>query len=80
MRRFGNFLIFIGLMLVVLFVFSDIAKSTDFNLLVVGGIAVLVGSFIRAATPKPPTEPVERFRLLRKRSKDEDPDQRKPTL
>jgi len=80
MRRFGNFLILIGLLLAVLFVFSDIAKSTDFTLLVVGGVLVLVGFFLKAASPKSSTEPAQHFRILRKRSKNDDQNQRNSTL
>jgi hypothetical protein len=64
-RRIGNFFIILGGLLIFLFVFSDLAKTPKYNLLVMGALGVLFGLVLTWSNPPPPPQPSERFRLLK---------------
>jgi len=66
--RLGTFFVLIGVMLLMLFVFSDLAKQPDFSLLFFGGILVVGGMLLNWRAPAPPRPPSGRFRILRERS------------
>lgn len=65
MRRTGNFLIFLGIFLIGLFLLSDIASTPNFRLLVFGGISFLAGVISKWTSPKEERPQNTRFRLIR---------------
>ena len=67
MRKVGTFFIFVGVVLIVLFVLSDIAHAREFHYLLYGMLVLLVGILFVGTHPKPPVES-ERFRLLKRKS------------
>lgn len=70
MRKVGTFFIFIGVILIALFVLSDVAHAREFHYLLYGMIILLVGIFVVGVNPKPPVES-NRFRVLKRKSEDE---------
>jgi len=59
----------IGFLLVMLFIFSDLAKDPQYRYLIYGFLGVISGIVLKASTKnKEPTRPSGRFRILRKRS------------
>jgi hypothetical protein len=65
MNRIGNFLLFLGVFLIGLFLLSDIANTPNFSLLVYGGISFLAGIISKWTGPKADRPPNTRFRLIR---------------
>jgi hypothetical protein len=62
--RVGRFLLFLGLVLMVVFFASDLAQSPRFDLFFFGLGAVVVGILLIRSDRKP-RPPSRRFRLLR---------------
>jgi len=70
MRKIGTFFIFVGVILIILFVLSDVANAREFHYLLYGMIAFLIGIFMVGTNPKPPVEST-RFRVLKRKSEKE---------
>lgn len=70
MRKIGSFFIFMGVILIILFVLSDIAHAREFNYLLYGMILLLIGIFMVGTNPKPPVES-NRFRVLKRKSENQ---------
>ncbi len=68
-RRIGIFFIFIGILLIVLFVFSDIAHVPTCGLLAWGAGLTVVGTLFIWLNPKPDIPDSGRFRMIKKRDK-----------
>jgi multisubunit Na+/H+ antiporter MnhG subunit len=68
-NRIGTFFILLGLLLVALFVYSDLAKAPTCNLLLFGGISLALGIFLWLRNPAPPHQESGRFGILKKRGK-----------
>lgn len=64
-HRIGNFLIFLGVVLIALYILSDIADAPSCNMLVVGVVSVGLGLLLWFRDPAPQGPPAERFRLFR---------------
>lgn len=67
--RFGNFLLIIGITLVLLFVYTDAASEPYFRYILFGVVLILLGMFLRWITPAQSPPPSGRFRLLKSRPK-----------
>jgi hypothetical protein len=65
LSRIGTFFLLIGMSLMVLFVASDIAKTTYFRYFFLGAIALLVGFVFKRMTFIP-SKPSNRFEGIRK--------------
>lgn len=68
-NRVGCFLGFIGLTLIGLFVYSDIARQADVSYLVLGVPVLLLGMLLFWRKPNAAQTPSERFRLFQKKKK-----------
>ena len=75
-NRIGTFLILLGLLLIGLFILSDVADAPACNLLAMGGILVTVGIIMWFRDPVQPGPPPERFRLLRSLSNKKKPEKK----
>jgi hypothetical protein len=64
---------FVGLTMLVLFLFSDIVDSPSFNLLVGGVVLLAFGIYLWFRDPPEPPEPSERFRTMRSFGKKKPP-------
>jgi hypothetical protein len=65
--RFGTFFLAIGVVLVFLFIFSDVAGQPIFIYFCGGVVCALLGVILWwSSPPGPPSQPPERFRTLRK--------------
>ncbi len=62
--RVGTFFILVGIMLIILFAASDMARTPDFDFFFLGLLALAVGIFLRRKAPAPP--PSGRFSAIRK--------------
>lgn len=71
-NRIGTFLILVGLLLLALFVYSDLVKAPVCNLLVIGGFSLALGVFLWFRNPVPPQQPSGRFRILKSFGKKQD--------
>jgi hypothetical protein len=70
--RIGTFFFFIGVILVILFIFSDVAGEPAFGYFLIGTLCLFVGGMIWWRSPAtPPSEPSERFRTVKKMMKKE---------
>jgi hypothetical protein len=78
-HRIGTFFMLLGVMLIVLFVLSDLAKTPACNLFFYGGFSIALGVFLWFRDPLPEGPPSGRFRLFKGGGKkgDKKPD-RKP--
>ena len=65
LSRIGTFFILLGLLLLVLFVASDIGSETYFSYFFIGIIMLSVGFFFKR-TNAPPPSPGKRFERIRK--------------
>ena len=65
MNRIGSFFLFIGFLLIGLYLLSDIAGSAVFGLLIAGGITLSIGILAKWRSPKEEHEGSSRFRLIR---------------
>ena len=66
-RRFGTFLILIGVALIGLYVLFDVAKTPRFIYFVVGGMVILGGVGLILVSPKPPPPPpAGRFQMIQR--------------
>ncbi len=63
--KFGRFLFFIGMILLVVFFTIDQAESPSSGYFCVGAITVILGGFLMLRGHKPPDESM-RFRTLRR--------------
>ncbi len=70
-RRIGIFLNFLGILLITLFVFSDIAHSPICGLITWGGGMMVLGTLLIWLNPKPESQDSGRFRVLRKKDRQE---------
>lgn len=72
--RIGLFFFWVGVVLVFLFIFSDIAGQPAFRYFFIGALLVIIGAVIWWRSPAAPAEPADRFRtikkLLKKKKKD----------
>ena len=66
LNKLGSFLLLVGGTFVVLFVLSEVFKSPDFNLLVLGGLIFLFGLFLHWISPRQPSPPSDRFHSINK--------------
>ena len=65
--RFGTFFLVIGILLVFLFIFSDVAGQPTFAYFCGGVACVMLGVFLWwRSPPGPPPEPHGRFRTVKK--------------
>ena len=64
--RVGNFLLVVGVLVIVLFLASDFANQTDFPLFCSGAALVGIGAYLRLRNQQPGEDkPSGRFGLLR---------------
>jgi hypothetical protein len=64
--RVGNFLLVIGVLVIVLFLVSDFADQTHFPLFCSGGALLGIGAYLRLRNAQPGEDkPSGRFSLLR---------------
>lgn len=75
-HRIGSFLMFLGVLLIALFILSDIADAPSCNLLVLGAVALVGGVLLWFRDPPQPEQRSDRFRLLRYSGKKK-PDEKK---
>ena len=72
-RKLGQFSIALGVFLLVMFVFSDIAKQAEFGLLLAGLAGLGFGIFMLVTNPAPQPTPSPRFRILKGRKNEPQP-------
>ena len=77
-NRIGTFFILMGLLLLGLFAYSDMVKAPACNLLVIGGISLVLGLFLWFRNPTPPAQPSGRFRILKILEKKQDKKKQEP--
>ena len=65
-NRIGTFLIFLGILMVALFVLSDIARAPTCNFLAVGAVSLGLGVFLWLRDPPSAGPPPQRFRTVKK--------------
>ncbi|HMN63016.1 MAG TPA: hypothetical protein PJ988_21795 [Anaerolinea sp.] len=69
-NRIGTYLILLGVVLVLLFIFSDIAGTPSFGYFFIGVLCAVGGAVLWWRTLGPrPSEPPARFRMFRKMTK-----------
>ncbi len=73
--RIGNFFIFIGILLILLFVYTDTTGSPYWGYVLLGLPAVLAGMVLRWMTPRPPPVESGRFRVLKKKEPKRKPEE-----
>lgn len=64
-RKFGNFFLIISLLLMIVFVMSDLAGDTQY-LLFLGGLALFLAALYLISRSKKDPEPSGRFKMARK--------------
>jgi len=64
-HRIGTFLMLVGMLMLGLFILSDIAQSPACGFLIIGGILLLLGIFLWFRDPTPPPQETGRFRILK---------------
>ena len=67
-NRIGSFFLLIGIILLFMFIFSDVAGSVQFTYLLFSGLMLFTGIIMKATHPNPPSEPSQRFKALREQS------------
>jgi hypothetical protein len=65
-NRFGTFLITLGGLGILLFLFSDIAAARNFNYLFAGAALIVVGALLKSTHPKTNTESSTRFSMIKR--------------
>ncbi len=65
MKRIGTFFVLVGILLIGLFVLSDMAHTPTCNFLFAGAILLVLGIFLWLRNPSPPPQDTGRFRILR---------------
>ena len=69
LNRLGTFLLMIGLLLVLLFIFSDLAKDPQFICLLYGSLSFFAGIILKGFNKSQQTsQPTGRFRILRRKA------------
>jgi hypothetical protein len=69
-NRIGLYLILLGVVLVFLFIFSDIAGKPSFGYFFIGILCGIIGGVLWWRSPSPPpSEPPARFRTVKKMMK-----------
>ena len=69
LNRLGNLLIMIGLLMIMLFIFSDLAKDPQFKYFLYGFVSFLAGIILKISNKsQQPPQPTGRFRILKRRS------------
>ena len=61
-NRIGTFLFMLGIVLIFLFIFSDVAGRPSFGYFFFGLLCLILGGFLWWSPAPPPSEPSERFR------------------
>lgn len=72
-HRVAIFFVLLGIFLLVMFVFSDIARMTDVEMGFLGVAALVAGMIIWALHPVERTTESRRFRLLKRRKEKNQP-------
>lgn len=67
LARIGKFFIFIGILLILLFIYTDSVGSPYWGYVLLGLPFVLIGMVMRWMTPRPPPVESGRFRMLKKK-------------
>jgi len=68
-NRLGTLLIMIGLLMIMLFIFSDLAKDPQFKYLLYGFVSFFAGVILKVSNKRQqPPQPTGRFRILRRKS------------
>ncbi|MEN6408980.1 MAG: hypothetical protein ABFD44_04620 [Anaerolineaceae bacterium] len=75
--RIGCFFTLVGMVLVAIFIASDLSQQRDYNYLLVGGLAFFIGYAVYRSG-KPPAQPSGRFSALRKVSEQFQSRRKKP--
>lgn len=68
-NRIGTFLFWLGFILLFLFIFSDVADQPAFGYFCSGALCLVIGAVLWWRSPRPPSEPPARFRILKKMMK-----------
>ena len=64
-HRVGTFFMMVGLLLIGLFILSDIADAPTCNFLVIGVVLFVLGVYLWFRNPLPASPPSERFRIFK---------------
>jgi hypothetical protein len=72
MKRIGNFFVLMGIVLIGIYILSDINKTPTCSLFILGGIILGIGIGIMLRSPSPPPQETGRFRILRSSGKKQD--------
>ena len=64
-HRVGTFFMLVGLVLIGLFILSDVAGAPTCNFLVIGAVLLVVGAYLWFRNPLPAAPPSERFRIFK---------------
>jgi hypothetical protein len=64
-HRIGTFLMLVGLLLIGLFVLSDVAQAPACGFLLPGAMLLALGLFLWFRDPSPPPQPTQRFRVFK---------------
>ena len=71
-NRIGTYIFLLGVVLVFLFIFSDVAGNPAFGYFFLGALCLIVGGVLWWRSPgSPPSEPPARFRTIKKMMKKE---------
>ncbi len=65
-NRVGTFLLFVGLILSTLFLFSDMADVPQIKFLLWGALVIVAGVLIKWKNPLPASESSGRFRFIKR--------------
>ncbi len=65
-NRIGTYLVLIGVVLIFMFIFSDVAGKPAFGYFFLGALSMVVGVALWWRSPAPPSEPPARFRTMRR--------------
>ncbi len=66
-NRIGTYLLLLGVILMFLFIFSDVAGNAAFGYFFVSVLCLLIGGVLWWRSPSPPpSEPPARFRTVKK--------------
>lgn len=64
-HRIGTFFMLVGLLLIGLFIVSDIAQSPSCGYIIIGSVLLVLGIFLWFRDPAPPPQETGRFRILK---------------
>ncbi len=63
-NRIGTFFILLGILIIILFIASDMGSETYFSYFYVGGILLIIGFILKRTSPPPPSANA-RFEMIR---------------